>query len=518
MAKFDLPFVDWTDSPEHGFWIHNAWDFEKGKYTGRGKLFLADHWKRILQFALRQDEEGKFPYTTVILSDVKKSGKTAISAAITAWYAEMAPPDSEIFICANSEDQSARLIYKDLRFHYTHTEKAKPYKGRIELDNGTTIIILTKNYTSNAGGRHGLVVFDELWGGTSEDDYRRWEELTDIPTVPESLRLVASYAGFLGESNLLHDIYLESVSKEEDPEGKGEIVKELDPLPCYHNGTAYFCYWNHEPRMPWVTDEYYDSQYTVMRPSNYLRLHENRWVTSNETFIPINLWEAAETHFEQSADLWKEHPYRTYPVYIGVDGGTKHDCTAIVGVTVDSAIGKVIVLFHKIWTPVAGDVLSPEVIEDYILEQKKIYRIEDLSYDPTQLVQVMTSLDRMGLPTNEFTQAESSMVAASQNLYDLLYAGNLWAYPAPDIKEHLQNAVAVHTSRGFRIVKDKSNRRMAGKKIDASIALAIATYRATKSIDIIGEPIVIESPFGSLSAWDSVSNQDQSKLPLELRT
>lgn len=452
---------------------------------------------------------------------------TAMSAAIVAWYAECSPEGSQVFICANSEEQSVRLIFKDLTYHFKHRPDlgAKPLKDKITLNNDTEIIVLTRNYTSNAGGRHALVVFDELWGGTSEDDYRRYDEMTPIPTIPHSLQLITSYAGFLGESNLLHDIYLNSVGKEEDSEGKGELIPELAPLPCYRNGDAYFAYWDHEPRMPWQTPEYYDGQLKTLRPSAYLRLHENRWVTSNEQFFPIELYDKAVENFAEylerepmSADIWLEHPYRKNPIFIAVDTGLKHDCTAIIGVTSDPREGKIIKMFHKIWTPVDGEVLDlEETVEPYLLRMWKTFNIADIACDPSQMLQVITKLRAIGLPMTEFVQSESGMIAASGLLFDLFQQENLWTYKSEEVKEHLQNAVAQHTSKGFRIVKDKSNRRTAKKKVDAAVALAMACHRAIENQDFdMGVVQRIDSPYGEY--MEKHIDPMEADLPWQLRS
>jgi len=531
--KFSKSFSDWVK--EDGFYINDLWDTKNKVDGGQGKLELLYPWNTILDYVLRQDERGVFPFTTVVLSAPKKSAKTLSSAVITAWYAECAPDGSEIYVCANSEDQSTRLIFKDLTYHFNHRDGVKSLKDRIEMPNGTTIQVLTRNYTSNAGGRHALVVFDELWGGVSDNDYRRYEEMTPIPTIPHSLQLVTSYAGFYGESNLLYDIYLNSVGEEEVEGGKGELIPELAPLPCYKNGSAYFAYWDHEPRMPWQTPEYYAAQAKVMRDSAYIRLHENRWVTSNEVFFPIEWWDKGVEDFTtychnwlesnempikdpQSADLWLTHPYRKNSVYVAVDTGMKHDCTAIVGVTTDPREGKGIVLFHKIWTPVDGDVLDlNKTIKPYLVEISKQYNIADITCDPSQMLQLMTELRSLGLPISEFTQSESNMIAASQALFDLLHDNNLWTYKSDELRGHLQNSVAQHTSRGFRIVKDKSNHRVAKKKVDAAIAMAMAFYKAINDMDFdAGQVIAIDSPFGNYTDNSYLAPEEQF-IPWQLR-
>ena len=82
--------------------------------------------------------------------------------------------------------------------------------------------------------------------------------------------------GWEGESQLLWNLYRQGVGKDEHPEGQG---KRLHPdLPIYANREArLFVYWDHEARMPWQTPGYYASQRRSLRPSTYLRLHENRW-------------------------------------------------------------------------------------------------------------------------------------------------------------------------------------------------------------------------------------------------
>jgi len=483
-------------------------------------LQLAHHQRKIASHILTQDENGKFPYVTCIISEPKKTGKTSWTASIIAWFLECAPPQTQIIICANSLDQSERLIFNDVAFHFNYTNRARVLRDKIiNEDSDSRLYTLSKNYTSAAGNRHALVVFDELWGAVSENDWRRYEELTPIPTISHSLQIISSYAGFYGESELLYDLYLKGVGIEESEGGQGRRIKELDPLPCYKS-VGQFTYWNHEGLMPWQTEEYYDSQENILRPNAFLRLHENRWVTSREEFIPIEWWEAAEKHFEQSAEIWMEHPYRDSPVYLAIDAATKRDCTAVMGVTVDTKLGKIILMFHKIWTPLENDPLDLEkTLEPYILDKAKKFNIKDIACDPAHMYQIITRLKNKHLPVREFSQRDVSMIEASQHLYDMLRQDNLWAYPAPDIKEHLRNVMAEYTSRGLRIVKDKSSRRTARKKIDAAVALAMACHRAYQDVGKeMPTSIRIESHFAENSAWHTPRREEPDYIPYALRT
>ena len=440
------------------------------------------------------------------------------AAMVAAWFAECGPEHTEIVIAANSAEQSEKRVFEDISFHFKQRGGAKVNKSEIVFDNGSRIYTISKNYGSVAGSRHALVMFDELWAARTEDDRRRWDELTPIPTIPQSLRWVTSYAGFFGESELLYDLYLRGVGQDEHPDGKGIPVAGLEHLPFWINRDL-AVYWSHEPRVPWITPEYLASQLQSERPNAYLRLHENRWVTSTDTFIPLEWWEDAAKGYPQSADLWLEHPLRASPIYIAVDTAIKHDSTAICGVSQDPVNGKIGIVFHKVWTPVEGENLDLVVVKDYLVRAYQKYNVVDIACDPSQMLQVMTELRQLGLPISEFVQAETNMIEASQNLFDLMHNRNLLGYPSDEFKEHLANCIAQATSRGFRIVKDKSTKQRAfKKKIDLAIALAMAAYRAVRNMDVMaGKSIFIPSNFGDFTSVN-IPDDMEAKLPFELRS
>jgi phage terminase large subunit-like protein len=502
-------FVAWLDS--HPFYVKDSWDESKQKMVSGGTLDLFPFQRRILEYCLTPNDEGEFPFVTIVLSMVKKSGKTLLAAAIAAWYAECAQEGSEIYILSNDLEQAAERVMKDVKHHVKmvnqysdiDSDPIKVIAHKIVYPNDTTIQALSTNYKTVAGSRHGLVLVDELHGATSEDSRRLWEEMTPIPTVPNSLRVVTTYAGFLGESMLLWDLYKNGVGDDEYDEGKGIRIEELGDLPCWRNGKQ-FTYWDHEPRMPWQTPDYYQEQLNILRPAQYLRLHENQWVSTHETFIPIEWWDKAAKAFPGQADLYLEHPYRRSTVFIGVDGAIKKDCLAVVGVTFDPAKGKIALLFHKIWTPHPGDPLDLEAtLETYLLKQKTLYTIGEVAYDPAQILQSMLRLKTMGIPTFEFIQHPNNMLKASQSLFDAFRGGNMLAYPDEECKQHIQNSVALEDGRGFRIVKDTRNKTIF-KPQDFTIALAMAVHRAIINLGSSStRTVYIESPFSDMRTRES---------------
>jgi len=515
------PFVDWIDNA--GFWVSETWDIEKKEWVGAGWLKLFPEQRAIFEYCLTPDAEGKFPYTTLLFSTTKKSGKSTLAAAVAQWCAEELPPASEIFVCANTQEQGEGRVGKDLKYHIDHSgrvylnkegeeEDAKVTQWGIKYPNGTLIGILAQNYRSAAGSRHALVVWDELWGRETEADRKMWDELTPIPTVPVSLQFIATYAGYENDSKLLWDLYLQGVGKDEHKDGQGEPIPELEGLPCWKNGKL-FTFWDHENRMPWQTQEYLDDELARNRPSAYLRFHENQWVTSHEIFIPIEWWDLAAKAYEKDAILWNDHPYRQYPVFIGIDAAVKKDSTAVVGVCYDAAEGVVVEIFRKIWQPTTGEIFSlQDTVGEFVKSVYNDFNVQKVVYDPTHMHETMSSLVKEGIPMEQYVQSPGNMIAASQAFYDLLQKGAYKTFPGEDARRHIQMAVAQETGRGFRIVKDKQKRK---HPIDYAIAAAMACKASLDSggVDVV-KPIRIPSNFSDSSAW---REDDQSWLPFPLQ-
>ncbi len=523
-------FVEWLDS-EEGYWVRDTYDLEKGAWIGRGKLQLTDDQRKILDEAVGFDENGKLKYETVLYSTIKKSGKTALGAAVGCWYAENGPPGTEIFVLANDLDSAEGRLMRDIKYHFEQrianrelfdtgervyrytTRTCKITQYRIELPNGTFIQAVAQSYRSVAGARQALTLWDELWGYTSELSRRTWDELTPIPTVENSLRFISTYAGFENESDLLWDLYLKGVGAEEHQQGKGETIKGLEDYPCWKNGEI-FTYWCHEPTMPWQTPEYYEKQMSTLRPSAYIRLHENRWVTSQEAFIPVEWYDEGAKKYEAPAELWSDHPFRHWPVVIGVDAGIKRDSTAVVGVAFDQQSGVVGQLFHRIWTPSEGDPVDLDItVERTILELRQNFNIAAVVYDPQHIIQTMLRLKNKGINTFEFTQSVRNMTAASQLLYDLFKYRKYHAYRDDDVRRHIQMAMAETSSKGFRIVKNTASRRAF---VDCAIAMAMASYVAVTNGGVdISVPVIVESPYSDATAMQALKNKE---IPFELRT
>jgi len=510
------PLVEWVKDP--GFWVKQNWDWERGRWTEPGFIRLAEHEARILAHCFTLDPvEERFPYTTVVLSAPKKSGKTTWAAMIGSWYADQVVA-TEVYCLANDEEQARSRVFEDITYDLLQ-KGIKSRKSEVTLPNGTLIKALAGDYRGVAGSRHGLTLWDELWGYTSDRSRRLWAEMLPIPTVPYPLRVVVTYAGFEGESELLWNLYEEAYLKGTPVPELEDIVNEDGEPVCRTDGKGTFVYWDTVPRKPWQTQEYYEQQLAdpSLRPMDFLRLHRNQWVTSEEEFIAIQYWDKAAVLngpviYDTSDDR------RNLPVSVGVDASTKHDTTAVVGCYYDASRKKVGIAFHRIWKP-AGGIVDLSEVEDYILTIAKVCHINTLVYDPTQLHQMMTNMAKRGFKTVEFSQNSKQMSAATQHLYELFVGGNIEVYPNDELRNHIKFAKVEIKGGVPRLTKSSKRSK---NKIDAAVALAMAAYDAVQrgGVDTT-KPIIIASPFSDATAFTHKTPQqilEEKYLPEALRS
>lgn len=206
-----------------------------------------------------------------------------------------------------------------------------------------------------------------------------------------------------------------------------------------------------------------------LRPNAFLRMIENRFVTSEENFVDMGWWDQCCTGRPVPAD-------KSMRVWAAVDASTKRDSTGIAVCTWDTAAKKARLVTHRIFQPSTDSPIDFEaMVEDTIIGIKSRFNLKEVLFDPYQMAATSQRLQRMHVKMVEYPQSVGNLTAASQNLYELIKSGNLVAYPDPDIRLAIQRAVALETSRGWKITKDK-----ASHKIDIVVALAMAALAAVQ--------------------------------------
>jgi phage terminase large subunit-like protein len=426
------------------------------------KLLPAE--RAFLEHAFKRDDNGRLLYPEQIYSCPKKSGKTTFAAihalTLLLLFGGAYP---EATICANDQEQSVGRVFTMIR-RIVESSPLLKREAKITQDKITflafdaTITAIPSNFATAAGGNQNISVFDELWAFTSERSRRLWDELVPPPTRQVACRLTTTYAGFEGESLLLEELHKRGLQQP-------QIGDDL------YAGDGILTFWSHTPVAPWQTEAWLAEMRRTLRPNQYLRMIENRFVTTETSFISLAAWDRCV-----DPNLRPSFGERGLPVYAAVDASTKHDSTAIVVTHWDKKAQQVRLVFHRIYQPSPDQPLDFEgTIERTILDLRKRFLLRKALFDPWQMQATAQRLTRLGVKVEEFPQSPANLTTASQNLYELIQGQGLVVYPDADLRLAISRAVAIETPRGWRIGKDKQTH-----KIDIVIALAMAAHAAVQ--------------------------------------
>lgn len=432
-----------------------------------GKPFeLYPAQEQFFREAFRLTPDGRLLYPDAIYGAIKKSGKTTVAGiAVNYVGAVLAPRYGEIIIGANDLEQSQGRIFQAA----ARIAEASPMlrsetrvtAQRIEYKRTNSVALAVANdYRGIAGVDPTWIFIDEPWAAIAEAARRFLEELARSPARLISGRMLTSYAGYLGESTWLWDLYQRGLQGEEF-------------APSLYRQPGLLMAWHHEPVAPWQTREWLEQERQSVRPNTFLRMYENRWVDTESGFVDMVAWDACID--PQARPVVAD---RSLGIDVGIDASLKHDATAIVWATWDRARNAARLIGHRIFQPSPDNPLDFErTIEATVLELRDRFRVRSVRFDPYQMVASAQRLTRAGLPMIEFPQTAGNLTEASNNLRELIIGRNLIVYPgADDIRLAVSRAVAIEGVRGWRIGKEKSAHR-----IDVVVAMAQAALGAALS-------------------------------------
>jgi len=432
--------------------------------TGR-RFTLLPAEREFLKHALATDRDGRLLFPEMIYGAIKKSGKTGFAALLVLTVLLLyGGRYAEAYCVANDLEQAQGRVFEMVRRIVEATpllrRGTKITGDRITFaSTGATVRALASDFASAAGGHPTISVFDELWGYASERARRLYDELVPVPTRKISCRLVVSHAGFEGEGELLQELYK-----------RGLTLPQVGP--SLYAGDGMLMAWHHEPIAPWQDEKWLAQMRRTLRPNQYLRMIENRFVTSESSFIDMVEWDACV-----DPDATPVLQDRNLPVWIGVDASVKHDSTAIAVVTFDRQAQRVILVGHRIFQPSKKEPLDFDAtIVRTVRDFMKRFGVRGVFYDPFQMAAVAQRLQAAGVPMREFPQTVGNLTEIASNLFELVKSRALVAYPDADMRLAISRAVAVETGRGWRISKEKQ-----AHKIDIVVALAMAAHAAVHS-------------------------------------
>jgi hypothetical protein len=305
-----------------------------------------------------------------------------------------------------------------------------------------------------------------------------------------------------GESTLLEELYKRGLSL---------------PMvgPDLYAGSGILMFWTHDPVAQWQTPEWIAQMRSQLRPNAFLRMIENRFVSSESGFVDMGWFDACVDPLATPLVADKR-----MTVWVGLDASVKRDSTAIVAVTWDDRAKKVRLVAHRVFQPKPDDPLDFESsIERTVRELCARFQVAEVRFDLWQMQAVAQRLMKLGVPMREFPQSVPNLTAAGSNLFELIKGRGIVFYPDDGIRLAMNRAIAIETPRGFRIAKEKTSH-----KIDVVVALAMASVACVEQGQFqpgITGPIIIRASdaphlgsaasgswaeIGGLTAWENFTN------------
>jgi phage terminase large subunit-like protein len=448
--------------------------------TGRPIRLMA-HQKDILRLMTERRPDGRFRWRTCIYSTIKKSGKTTVSALYARWAAETWGPFQEIYNLGNklkqAKERAFRVARRSIELAPLSTREQWDVQATrlTHLPSGSFIEALPISGAGEAGGNQSLTVWTELWGFQYDQALLMWDELKPVLTRPLSQRLIDTYAGFKGVSELLWEMWERGL--------QGERL--TDDLPVYGNEAAgliaYIDQGAEARRMPWQQGaegrQYYQEQAVTERPENYTRHHENQWAESVDHLINIALWDRLE---DEPVTIYRQHPI---DVVLAADASISGDCTALSATTYDPERDVVIELTTWIWDPQGEALDYEETLEPELRAALECdeWRIICVAYDPYQLHDLMTRLGKEYWRTEFYSFPQGGeRLQADTALVSRIRQGKLAHSGNGRLREHLQNADKKASGEtAIRIVKRENK-----KPVDGAVALSMAAWKVYELLGV----------------------------------
>lgn len=451
--------VAWCEGPY-------GWTGDEGK-----SITLAD-WQRAVLSAWW---DRRADVSTLAVSNVKKTGKTFVNGVLLAWRWLALP--GEHFAVGNDLDQSAgrqfAMIAEMVKHNSYLSQNVRVTQRQLIFEpTGSTCTALAVDAAGNAGANHLTASHTECWGILYEEGIRAYEELTPPPGTRygfPALRIADSYAGFEGESDTWHKLCDRGLA--------GDRVS--DDWPIFQvGGLLLFHMEGDEGRRRCFrgtqaeAEVYYSEQRRDLRPNTFTRMHDNKRTANESQFVTKEQWESCF-----SLDVVRYQDSDGRRLVLGADASTTRDLSALTGCWWNQEAKRTEAVYCRVWRPERGlyrggkpTVDLEQTIGAEVLRLHKLGAVDCVVADPFQLHTSILTWEKAGIKVIELPQT-NARIEADQSLYDAIIGRTLAHHGDPVLTEHVTNAVAVETPRGFRLAKEKTSR-----KIDAAVALSMAHH------------------------------------------
>jgi phage terminase large subunit-like protein len=476
-----------------------------------GKLFKLRDWQRtFIEAVYREDDQGKRPVRTAILSMGRKNGKTALAALLALCHlcGPEAEPRGEVYSCANDRAQASKIFAEAEASLLQHPLLCNRItissflKTMRDLVTGSTFTALSSEARTKMGLSPSFVVFDELGQARDRNLYDAMDSAQGARANPLMLVISTQAADDLAPMSVLID-YGKRVTSGDHPDPAFHLT--LYEAPPEDDLMDEATWRKANPALNdfrSIADVKRQAEQAQAMPSQENRFRNlilNQRVAAEAKFVELGKWRLCNGA-PQIPDGAK--------VFGAVDLGATRDMSALTLVWPDAddvyhvqmhywLPGKLLdrvdedKVPYDVWHRAGlltndGQSTDPKLVAHKIAELNGRYRITAIAFDAWRITELQRELDSIGCRVllTPHGQGYKDMNGAIDVLERLILQTRIRHGGHPVLTWNAANAVIVRNPDGFRkLNKAKSSGRIDGLQALA-MAFSLALIKNVKPIDV----------------------------------
>jgi phage terminase large subunit-like protein len=484
------------------------WAFRHFAGPRAGKRFHLELFQKLwVQDWYRRDRHGRRVFNVGLLGIPKGNGKTPLAAGFGS-LAVLDPPAGQIpdvygFAGARAQAGHAQTFLK---------RNTDGELGRFLKVHGSSIAVPERGgaYTllSSIGDlAHGTnpsaAIGDEIWQFVHRQQKETWNAIAEaLHKRPGESWLMAISQAYSDESSLLGEIHLAALKHP-----KLEVYNDGCLMILRDEASGFLMHWYGAPDDADIEDDRIiklcnplstvsvgDLRAALIRPGadeyDWRRLHLNQPTKGKFSWLPPGAWNRLHADGVQvpaGADI-----------YVGIDAAYSGDTTAVVFAW-KAPDGRIHVR-ARVWSAIAGNpahVFPPgdsldneQLVEPYIHELAKTYKIREIVFDPEYFTNEAKHLARAGFTIAPVYPQSKDMSDAVRAMKKAVDQGKVGHDGDPVLSRHFGNAVGKKVYRGTKEY-DAIDKESRSHRIDGATAAVLAHWRALSATP--AKPFVLVS-------------------------
>jgi phage terminase large subunit-like protein len=475
----------------------------KGPAASRGETIRLEPWQVFILTTCFGwvDEEGNRRFRRIYIEVPRGNGKSSLSSPVglymTAFDGEAG---AEVYSAATTRDQ-ARIVFRDAQAMARRMPKMLSGFGIevtaqaiVQMATASSFKALSADAHTLDGLNIHLAIVDELHAHKTPEVYEVLE--TGLGKRPQSMLWAITTAGFnrhgicyqtrdyalkvlsgdvTGEAAQSTFGIIYTIDEGDDPFTE-ETLRKANPN------------WGVSVDPEFVLQMAAKARQVVRDRNNYLTKHLNVWVDANSALYDTQHWRRCEDKTLNEGDFAADE------CVIGLDLASKIDIAARVNLYRREVDGKAhYYVFPRFYLPrvaieedrhpmyrgweLQGDLIATpgettdfSVIEDDIRAEGPGLNLSAVATDPWQARQMIQSLQKDGMPAEEYRQVVQNMSEATKTLDALMREGRIH-HPGNAVLNWMIGNVVGHYDTKENVYPRKE---MTANKIDGAVALIMA--------------------------------------------